>query len=59
MNKTIAPACMGGWCRKRDNCISYRSVSRVYVVERICPKGQDKPLAERPLPGSSVWSKAA
>lgn len=36
------PACMGGWCAKRELCGDYNA-KRKRVVERLCPKGQDDP----------------
>jgi len=41
------PACMGGWCRRRDECADYHATYRALVAERLCPPGEDKP--ERPV----------
>ena len=39
------PACMGGWCVKRDQCVLHTIQPRAVVVERACPKGQDNPVS--------------
>ena len=33
------PACMGGWCSRRDRCRHYVEPRRV-IVERMCERGQ-------------------
>ena len=38
----IRPACMGGWCQRRDICRHHEyhaELSRGWVVERLCSKG--------------------
>lgn len=35
------PACMGGWCAKRDHCPYFHAVKRTAPAERLCPPGQD------------------
>ncbi len=39
------PACMGGWCRHRDGCAHHLREDRANVVERLCPKGAETPVA--------------
>jgi hypothetical protein len=35
------PACMGGWCARRDKCRQYHAVHARRVVERLCEAGAD------------------
>lgn len=39
------PACMGGWCIKRDACALHLTQPREQVVERLCQRGQENPVA--------------
>jgi hypothetical protein len=34
-------ACLGGWCRLRDNCMHYHAADRRMPAERLCDRGQD------------------
>lgn len=46
----MTQACMGGWCRKREQCPHY-AVRIGTPAERLCIKGQDGTLAAPALPG--------
>jgi hypothetical protein len=40
------PACMGGWCSKRQHCPQYHAESLAEPSERLCEPGHD---GESPL----------
>lgn len=40
-------ACMGGWCRRRENCPNYNSADRRYPAERLC--GAIDGIARQPI----------
>ncbi len=40
--------CMGGWCEARDRCACHYSPSPI-VSERLCPKGEPRPIEIRPI----------
>ena len=45
---TALVPCMGGWCRRRNDCLHYRLGSPAREpVERLCPKGEDTPEVVR------------
>lgn len=44
-----APACMGGWCRRREDCARYHAQNREAPVERLCEPGQDGTGSEYPV----------
>lgn len=50
-------SCMGGWCRKRDECAHYHSRSRVRS-ERLCERGKDTPDPIR-KPSFDAWLAGA
>lgn len=50
-------ACMGGWCRKRDECAHYHSRSRIRS-ERLCERGKDTPEPIR-KPSFDAWLAGA
>lgn len=35
--------CLGGWCRKRDECAHYWAPTSRSISERLCPKGIEDP----------------
>jgi hypothetical protein len=39
------PACMGGWCSLRGQCALHLTHPRTEVVERLCQRGQEQPIA--------------
>ena len=41
------PACMGGWCRRREGCADYHATDRKQIAERLCAKGEDRPQPVR------------
>lgn len=41
-------ACMGGWCTHRTHCAHYYSDSQT-LSERLCPKGDPRPVEAMPL----------
>lgn len=45
----VTPACLGGWCRQRETCEHYQATHRPVVVERLCDKGHDGEMTERPI----------
>jgi hypothetical protein len=57
-----APACMGGWCTKRNGCSLYLTDDRQEPAERLCMKGFDGVGAEFPVrihkPAGS-WERGA
>jgi hypothetical protein len=40
------PACMGGWCLKREACADYHATDRAVIEDRLCPPGQDDPSTD-------------
>lgn len=38
------PACLGGWCRKREHCQHYNATERSEPEERLCEPGADGEL---------------
>lgn len=51
---TRLPACMGGWCDLREGCALYIKDNRERVVERLCTRGLEHPIAivfKRPQQG--------
>lgn len=40
------PQCMGGWCRRREQCQHYHAPQRYGVppIERICAPSDDRPV---------------
>jgi hypothetical protein len=34
-------ACLGGWCRRRQNCANYHADDRSDPAERLCEPGHD------------------
>lgn len=40
---SVIPACMGGFCAKRDRCVNHiaPNAMRENPIERICPKGAE------------------
>ena len=49
------PACMGGWCTKRDQCGRHLTSDRRNFVERLCQPGDEQP---EPI-GLAAWVSAA
>lgn len=43
------PACMGGWCSKRNGCSLYLADDRRDPAERLCMKGADGVGADVPV----------
>ena len=37
----MTQACLGGWCRKRNQCANYRAEDRREPAERLCVPGAD------------------
>jgi hypothetical protein len=61
---------MGGFCLIREKCPNYAAVCREVVVERLCDKGADGEMNERPIvirrragdwerPGAAAWMAQA
>lgn len=40
----MTPACMGGWCRHRDECALHLQEDRRQVAERLCALGLEVPV---------------
>ena len=62
----ILPACLGGWCTRREQCGRHLTAYRDFVVERLCQRGHEQPepidlaawvsaamLADQPLGASA------
>ena len=43
------PACMGGWCAKRDHCPHFNAADRRQPAERLCVPGADGVGVKRPV----------
>ena len=43
------PACMGGFCRKRDRCAHYHADDRREPAERLCMPGADGVGMQEPV----------
>ena len=43
------PACMGGWCAKRDHCPHFHAADRRQPAERLCVPGADGVGIEHPV----------
>ena len=37
----MTQACLGGWCKLRQNCPHYHAAMRLWPAERLCDKGRD------------------
>lgn len=44
----MTPACMGGWCKSRNGCAVHLQDDRRIVVERLCPRGVERPVNPYP-----------
>ena len=42
-------ACMGGWCRRRNNCTNYKTDDRSEPAERLCIPGEDGKGMDTPV----------
>ena len=45
----MSSACLGGWCRKRDNCANYNASDRREPSERLCIPGEDGNSLDAPV----------
>lgn len=43
MTRALLPACLGGWCTKRDRCARHTQADRSEVAERLCKRGHEQP----------------
>lgn len=41
--RACLPACMGGFCPRRDHCQRHVTSHRDFVVERLCARGHESP----------------
>jgi hypothetical protein len=60
--QTKRPACMGGWCHKRDICRHHdyhADVSRDWVVDRLCSKGTTDQFSPIIVAAFSAWIAAS
>ncbi len=39
------PSCMGGWCRHRNGCALHLRDDRRHPVERLCSRGEERPVS--------------
>ncbi len=56
------PACMGGWCHKRDLCRHYdyhAGTGRTWIVERLCSKGDTEQFSPIIIAAFSAWIEAS
>lgn len=49
-------ACMGGWCRKREQCADYHD-RKGFPVERFCEPGKDEPTPMLKQEWRATWPR--
>jgi hypothetical protein len=61
--RALLPACMGGWCTKRDHCAHFHADDRREPAERLCVPGSDGVGLFQPIvihrPGAAQVLEAA
>ena len=56
------PACMGGWCHKRDLCRHHEyhaATNRDWIVDRLCGKGTTDQFSPIIVAAFAAWIAAS
>ena len=52
--RSSLPACMGGFCVRRNACERHLTPDRAHVVERLCGRGEEMPAPVRIVRGNDL-----